>query len=99
MILQALQKLCQSEKLNENPDYEFRRISWQIDINTAGKLLAVHPFRIDLNADNKRQAKHVGQWASVPKQPTRTSGAKAFFLIDKAEYVLGLDPTLSLIHI
>ena len=93
MILQALQKLCESEKLNENPDYEFRRISWQIDISPTGKLLGVHSFRIDLNANNERKAKYVGRWSSVPKQPIRTAAAKSFFLVDKAEYILGLDPT------
>ena len=93
MILQALTQLCENEKLNENPDYEFRRISWKIDLSPAGKLLGIHSNRIDLNANNKRKAKYVGRWASVPKQPTRTSGAKAFFLVDKAEYTLGLDPT------
>jgi CRISPR-associated protein Csd1 len=92
MILQALQQLCQNEKLNENPDYEFRRISWQIDISVSGKLLGIHSFRTDLNANNDRKEKYVGRWSSVPKQPTRTSGAKAFFLVDKAEYILGLDP-------
>ena len=92
MILQALQELCESEKLNENPDYEFRRISWQIDISPTGKLLGIHSFRIDLNSNNDRKAKHIGRWSSVPKQPTRTSGAKSFFLVDKAEYILGLDP-------
>lgn len=93
MILQALMRLAENEKLVEDPDYEFRRISWQIDISTTGKLLGIHSFRIDLNVGSKRKAKYVGRWSPVPKQPTRTSGAKSFFLIDKAEYVLGLDPT------
>lgn len=92
MILQALTQLTAHEKLNEDPDYEFRRISWQVDLNVSGKLLGVHSFRINLNEGTDRKPKHIGRWSSVPKQPTRTSGAKSFFLVDKAEYSLGLDP-------
>ena len=110
MILQALAQLAKTENLlADEPDYEFRRVAWGISISATGKFQKLIPYRIDRNANSDRKADYVGKWSLVPRQPIRTSGAKSFFLVDKCEYALGLDPTgkrkkealieLSLIHI
>lgn len=94
MILQALAQLAETENLlADEPDYEFRRVAWGISISAMGKFQKLISFRIDRNADNDRKSDYVGKWSLVPKQPIRTSGAKSFFLVDKCEYALGLDPT------
>lgn len=94
MILQALAQLAETENLlADEPDYEFRRVAWGISISATGKFQKLISFRIDRNADNDRKSDYVGKWSLVPKQPIRTSGAKSFFLVDKCEYALGLDPT------
>jgi len=94
MILQALERLAQSENLLAGePDYEFRRVAWGISLSATGKFQKLLSYRIDRNAGNDRKENFVGKWSLVPKQPIRTSGAKSFFLIDKCEYILGLDPT------
>ena len=94
MILQALAQLTKTENLLAGePDYEFRRVAWGISISAKGKFQKLISYRIDRNADNDRKEDYVGKWSLVPKQPIRTSGAKSFFLVDKCEYALGLDPT------
>jgi CRISPR-associated protein Csd1 len=93
MILQALMKLTEQENLLENPAFELKRVSWFVVLNKDGTFIDLADNRIDLNADNKRKAMYVGRWVQVPRQSTRTSGDKAFFLVDKSEYIFGLDPT------
>lgn len=94
MILQALAQLAETENLTaDEPDYEFRRVGWGISISATGKFQKLISYRIDRNANNDRKEDYVGKWSLVPKQPIRTSGAKSFFLVDKCEYALGLDPT------
>ena len=94
MILQALAQLAKTENLlADEPDYEFRRVAWGISISATGKFQKLIPYRIDRNANSDRKADYVGKWSLVPRQPIRTSGAKSFFLVDKCEYALGLDPT------
>ena len=93
MILQALAQLAKTENLlADEPDYEFRRVAWGISISATGKFQKLIPYRIDRNADTARKESFVGKWSLVPRQPIRTGVPKAFFLVDKCEYILGLDP-------
>jgi len=93
MILQALVRLAEQEKLVANPDYEPKRVSWAIVLTGEGNFVNLVSHRLDLAEGTKQKPRYVGKWTPVPRQPTRTSGAKAFFLVDKCEYILGLDPT------
>lgn len=93
MILQSLAKLAEQEGLVSNRDYEPKRISWIVVLTAKGEFVNLVPHRINLNDGTDRKPAYVGKWAMVPRQPTRTSGAKAFFLVDKSDYVFGLDPT------
>ena len=93
MILQALDALAHRESLVPDPDYEVKPVAWTIQLRPDGTLNAILPRRTNLNADNpKRKPKWVGVPMVVPRQPGRTSGALAFFLVDKSEYALGFDP-------
>jgi CRISPR-associated protein Csd1 len=92
MILQALAQLAEQEGLVARPDYEPKRVSWVVVLTENGSFVNLVSHRINLAEGTKKKPVYVGKWVQVPKQPTRTSGAKAFFLIDKSEYVFGLDP-------
>ena len=92
MILQALHRLADAEGLVGDPDYLYKPVSWAVRLRGDGSLVGIEDLRHDLNAGTGRKAKWVGKAEPVPFQPTRTSGAAAFFLVDKAEYALGVDP-------
>ncbi|MCI0364742.1 MAG: type I-C CRISPR-associated protein Cas8c/Csd1 [Phycisphaerales bacterium] len=98
MILNALCELAQAEKLIGDPDYEYKPVSWVVRLMKDGKLVTIEDHRRDLNEGKTGRngkpvkAKWSGKDEPVPVQPIRTSGDLAFFLVDKAEYALGLDP-------
>ncbi len=93
MILQALAQLAEIEHLVPDPDFEIKPVAWTIVLRPDGNLVAIESRRTDLNAGAKRKPKYVGNPMLVPRQPIRTSGDLAFFLVDKSEYALGFDPT------
>jgi len=93
MILQALRELAISERLVGDPDYEFKPVSWQINLHEDSTLNTVEDLRSNVNEGTKRKPKFEGKPTLVPRQPIRTSGDQAFFLVDKAEYVFGIDPS------
>ena len=92
MILQALRQLAIDENLVGDPDFEFKPVAWWITVDRDGKLIGIEDVRRNVNEGTKRKAKYDGKPTLVPRQPIRTSGDLAFFLVDKAEYVLGIDP-------
>jgi CRISPR-associated protein Csd1 len=93
MMLQALCRLADSERLIDDPDFEYKPISWVISLDRVGNLIGIADQRRNVNEGTKKKAKWEGTPVLVPRQPIRTSGDAAFFLVDKSEYVLGLDPT------
>lgn len=93
MMLQALCRLADTEKLVDDPDHEFKLISWVVSLDREGNLLGIADQRRNVNEGTKRKPKWEGRPVLVPRQPIRTSGDAAFFLVDKSEYVLGIDPT------
>lgn len=92
MILQALRNLAIQENLVADPDLEYKPISWQVTLHSDGRLAAIEDMRRNVNEGTKRKPRYEGKPILVPRQPIRTSGALAFFLVDKAEYVFGVDP-------
>lgn len=94
MILQALHQLAQDENLISDPDYEMKPIAWLILVDSGGRMLGPIQGTHYLSAEELKKAKPIPRAKSftVPRQAGRTSGARAFFLFDKAEYVLGHDP-------
>lgn len=98
MILQALRRLAINEQLIGDPDYEPKPVAWIVRLKPDGAFVKIEDYRRDLNegkTDRKGKAlkpKLEGIPIDVPRQPIRTSGDRAFFLVDKAEYALGADP-------
>lgn len=93
MILQALHHLAFREGLVEDPDYVLVPVTWLIRIGPDGRCAGIVDTRETppVTVKNKKP-KPVAKRFLVPRQEKRTSGDLAFFLCDKAEYVLGIDP-------
>jgi CRISPR-associated protein Csd1 len=64
------------------PGWNAVKVSWEFRIDDGGKLVSVVPLGTE-----KMKYKQM----LVPEQPSRTSSPKAFFLCDKAAYLIGLD--------
>lgn len=92
MILQALCRLADQEKLLEDPDFEPKPVAWCINLRSDGTFNLPVPLRYNINEGKNRKPRWEGKSILVPRQPIRTSGDRAFFLVDKAEYALGFDP-------
>ncbi len=92
MILQALYELAEAEKLVEDPDYEWKPVSFLIQLDETGKFLGFIDTHDTPPQEGNKKPKPVPKKFLVPRQPGRTSGSRAFFLVDKAEYVFGIDP-------
>ena len=94
MILQALYELAEHENLVPDPDFELKPISWVVEVNEQGRgLRTLKDWRTSTEAKKGAKVRRTGKFQFVPREAARTSGDRAFFLFDKAEYALGLDPT------
>ncbi len=91
MILQALYELAERENLIEDPDYEMKPVRWTVTIGPGGKFLGFRDTNTTPPQEGKKKPKPVAQSFAVPRDGARTSGDRAFFFCDKAEYVFGLD--------
>ena len=93
MILQALYQLAESEHLMEDPDFEWKPLAWLITVGDDGLLLGLQgTHTIPSSEEGKKKPRPRPANFPVPREAGRTSGDRAFFLFDKAEYALGLDP-------
>lgn len=94
MILKALYDLAQREELVPDPDFEIKSVAWVIRVGDSGRFLGIEPLKQveKLPEGSKKKPKMLGMPMFVPYQGSRTSGDRAFFLVDKSEYTLGLDP-------
>jgi CRISPR-associated protein Csd1 len=96
VILQSLHELAQLEKLIDDPDFEYKPLSWAIRLREDGSLVKIEDLRSDLNAGTNRKPRYAGKKELVPFQAVRTSGDRAYFLVDKAEYIFAVDPATGL---
>lgn len=92
MILQALYRLAERERLMADPDYEPKPVAWLVRVTPDGRLLGIEDTRTIPSVSGTRAPSPVAKHYSVPREKPRTSGDRAFFLYDKAEYVFGIDP-------
>ncbi len=88
MILEQLCQLAHTEHLLVNPDYEPRPVAGLIAIGGDGRFLDYVPT----TGMDERGKKSRGKVFQIPRREGRTSGALADFLVDKSEYVLGIEP-------
>jgi len=94
MILKALYDLAQREELVPDPDFEIKPVAWVIRVGDSGHFLGIEPLKQaeKLPEGSKKKPKMLGIPTFVPYQGSVTSGDRAFFLVGKSEYTLGLDP-------
>lgn len=93
MILQALYQLAEDENLIQDPDFEWKPVRFLIRLDENGRLLGFQDTQYTPPPVGKKKPKPIAKKFLVPVMPARTSGDYAFWLFDKAEYVLGVDPT------
>ncbi|CAN5486857.1 type I-C CRISPR-associated protein Cas8c/Csd1 [soil metagenome] len=91
MILQALHDLAEREKLIENPDYEMKPVRWIVTIGPGGKFLGLSDTNKVAPQEGKKKPKLIAKTFALPRETARTSGDKAFFFCDKADYVFGVN--------
>ena len=94
MILKALYDLAQREELVPDPDFEIKPVAWIIRVGDGGRFLGIEPLKQaeKLSEGSKKKPRMLGKPMFVPYQGSVTSGDRAFFLVGKSEYTLGLDP-------
>jgi CRISPR-associated protein Csd1 len=87
MILESLVALAAREDLVEDPSYQNAGVSFVIVLQPSGQFQRVADLR-ELNAKKKAMPKVM----AIPKRSGRTVNDKEDFLVDKSEYVLGVEP-------
>ncbi len=104
-MLRTLYKLAQEEKLITDTSFEMKPVSWTILLDADGNLAnggfisnkELAPPEFDKKGKEKKR-KELTKRLLIPRQfvietgAGRTSGAYAYFLVDKADYVLGFPP-------
>ena len=90
MILRALYELAETEGLLDDLDYESKPVAYLVRIGSGGRLLGIETTRPAPEEGSKRRPE--AKRFRVPREPKRTSGDRALFLVDKAEYAFGVDP-------
>lgn len=97
MILQALHQLAEREDLVADLDYEPKPVGYLVRVADGGKLLGLQstysvPSEEESDDAKKRKPRPQAKTFLVPREKARTSGDRALFLVDKAEYAFGIDP-------
>jgi CRISPR-associated protein Csd1 len=92
MILRALYDLANRDELVADPDFTLTPVAWLVIVDAGGRILPIRDNRFTPDPIGKKKAKPQAKPMRIPRPSGRTSADKAFFLVDKAEYVFGLDP-------
>lgn len=95
MIYQALYELAQREELLADTAYEPQPVHFILEIDADGQLLEILEPRVPapVDAKGKPRGKAAPLRRPIPRRSDRTVNVQAEFLVDKAEYVFGIDPT------
>lgn len=93
MILVSLRDMAQREGLTHAAAFENRPVKWVISLDEEGSFLGLSQTLANSRTEedqgrNKPQAKVF----SIPRRSGRTVQTQADFLVDKSEYVLGVEP-------
>jgi CRISPR-associated protein Csd1 len=87
VILTTLRDVAVREGLVQNLDYEPKAVSWLIQLDGNGKYLGLVSTLTEYGPQKRLMAKVM----NIPRRSGRTSGRVADFLVDKSEYVLGIE--------
>lgn len=87
MILQSLTELARREGLVEDPSYQQSGVSFSILLDRRGEFIQLMDLR-QANNGKKQLAKKL----PIPKRTGRTVNDQEDFIVDKSEYVLGVEP-------
>ena len=91
MILQSLAEMARREGLLDSPEYENASVAWIVELKSDGKFLNVRSTRSVIESGGKKK-KPQAKIIAIPRRSGRTSDRAAEFLVDKSEYVFGVEP-------
>jgi CRISPR-associated protein Csd1 len=92
MILQSLRALAEREGLVDDPAFESKPVRWIVHLKRSGKFIgAYNTNQTPLAAEGKKGTpRPEAKMMLIPRRRGRTVNIAADFLVDKAEYALGL---------
>jgi CRISPR-associated protein Csd1 len=94
MIYRALVELAEREGLTADTSYEPKPVHYLIHLRGDGSYIGYtaprEPQQVDRKGRPRGSPKAAGR--PIPRRSDRTSQDRAEFLVDKAEYVFGIDP-------
>ena len=94
MILHELKALALREELVIDPALESKPVRWVIVLDEDGSYLSLRDTEQEVpppEGKNGKLKRHAAMF-TIPRRLGRTSNAVADFLVDKSEYVLGVEP-------
>ena len=92
MIYMALVELAEREGLLVDPAYEPVEVHYLVHVGEGGRYLGCEAPRNELPSGAPKRIRARPPRRSIPRRSNRTSAPHAEFLVDKAEYVFGIDP-------
>jgi CRISPR-associated protein Csd1 len=94
MILHELKALALREGLVDDPAFESKPVPWIVVLDEDGSYLGLRDTyqEVPLPEGKKGKPKRHAAMFAVPRRLGRTSKAVSDFLVDKSEYVLGVEP-------
>jgi len=92
MILHELREYARREGLVDDPAFESKPVPWIIVLDEEGSYLGLRDTYQDVPVDKKGRPKRQAAMFSIPRRNGRRSNDAANFLVDKSEYVLGIEP-------
>lgn len=94
MILHELRELARREGLVDDPAFESKPVRWIIVLNENGSYRSLRDTEQEapLPEGKRGKPKRLAAMFAIPRRMGRTSKAVPDFLVDKSEYVLGIEP-------
>jgi CRISPR-associated protein Csd1 len=94
MILHELKALALREGLVDDPAFESKPVPWIIVLDVNGSYMGLRDTyqEVPLPEGKKGKPKRQASMFAIPRRLGRTSKAVPDFLVDKSEYVLGVEP-------
>jgi len=93
MILASLRDMAEREGLTGATAFENKPVKWVISLDEDGRFLGLSQTLTDsLPEEGKKKSRPQAKVYSIPRRSGRRSNTQADFLVDKSEYVLGVEP-------